>query len=136
MGTWLAAKLGEKAAGQIMRFGPYVAVALVFALILTLTYCAGGSAKQDEIEAERLEQAIEFLEGEREAYGHAADEAVADNNEIRDQEEELEDARTTPGDDAYTRRIRSLCVKLRQQQAPEHSACARFNGGNGAADTE
>lgn len=59
--------------------------------------------------------AIELLKLDAELKETASQEREADGADLRDQERELSDARTHQGDTADTRRIRRLCVILRQQ---------------------
>jgi len=67
----------------------------------------------------------------------AALQAAKDAGKLADQSKELNDARSAPGDDADTRRLRSLCVKLRQQSAARFNAtpaCRRFDGQAGTGN--
>jgi len=78
---------------------------------------------------------IEILQADAVLKEQAALDRAADNAELTGQERELEDARSTEGDSAAARRLRRLCVILRQQgwDAGADSACGRFADATGAA---
>lgn len=118
---------------KLKKLAPYIAVALAVVALLTLTYCEGKRSGKAAAEIEQLEDDIETLEVVVDANETAAGERLADAEDLATQEEELDDARTTPGDDANTRRLRRLCIKLRQQggDTANHPTCCRFEGAAG-----
>jgi hypothetical protein len=74
---------------------------------------------------------IEALELDAKLKERASIERAADAAKNATQAQELNDARNYPGDDAATRRLRTLCGKLRQQDWTRFDAtpaCRRFAG--------
>lgn len=120
---------------KLKKVLPYAAVAVAVALVLTLAYCQGRSAGKNAVVVEQLEEDIHQLEVVGEANEGAATDRVNDAGQLAEQREELNDARTHQGDDAATRRARSLCSKLRQQggDPSNHAACRGLEGAAGTA---
>ena len=80
------------------------------------------AAQQTEIDALKLDARLKE---------QASLERAADTAKTATQAQELTDARNHPGDDPATRRLRTLCGKLRQQDAARFDAtpaCRRFAG--------
>lgn len=126
----LPALAGLSIGQKFAKLLPYLAIALAVALVLTLAYCQGKSAGKNEEVVEQLEEELEVVETVLGANEAAAGDRVTDTQALGEQQEELEDARTHQGDDAVTRRARSLCSKLRQQggDTSNHPTCCRFEG--------
>jgi Flp pilus assembly protein TadB len=125
-----------------MPFNPFSALtskifgAAALALLLAAAFLwwrldakseALGEAKAELAAAEAE---IELLKLDADLKETAATEREADNDALRNEERELQDARTHEGDDADTRRIRRLCVVLRQQgrDTSDVPACAGLGG--------
>lgn len=114
-------------------------LAIAFALAL-ISCWVGWSRAADARDEARTELAAalalaEALKLDLALHEQAARERQADAATIGHQQEDLNDALSHPGDDADARRLRSLCVKLRQQSAARFDttpACHRFAGDTGA----
>ena len=122
---------------KLKKLLPYLAIAAVVALELTLAYCEGRDAGEQAAEVEQLEQDLETAEDVGKANETASGERLGDAETLDQQQEELKDARTHQGDDAVTRRARSLCSKLRQQggDTAHHPTCCRFENEGRACPT-
>lgn len=114
----------------VPKWAKFAALAAAVAFLLTLTYCEGRKAGENAVEVEQLEDDLETLEDLGTANEAAGEQRLEDSDELRNQQEELQDARTVQGDDAGTRRLRSLCLRLRQQGGDPRdvAACHRFEG--------
>lgn len=121
------------------KWAKFLAVGVVVALLLTLAYCKGQSAGENKVKVEQLSNEIDTLHTVGQANDTAADERLGDARDLQNQAEELKDASSHPSDDRNTRRLRRLCVQLRQQSggAVNNPACKRFDGeaGTDAAAT-
>lgn len=92
--------------------------------------------RRDELELE-LGQAnakIELLELDAQLKEAAAIERAIDESNATDEARRLEDARSEPGDDQFTRRARRMCERVRQLggRLDDYPACGRFEGAGGA----
>lgn len=110
-------------------------LAVLAALILTLAYCQGKHAGANGEKVGQLERDNKTLHTVNAADNKAADERLHDQATTQQQAQELHDASTHPGDDRNTRRLRRLCVQLRQQSGhpSDNPACTRFDGEAGTS---
>lgn len=98
---------------------------------------SAADAKRVKADLAAAQTQIETLKLDLQLKEQAALERQADNSESKTQKEELDDARNQSGDDANTRRLRALCIKLRQQAPARFDAtpaCSRFAGPSGTGD--
>lgn len=122
--------LGKLASIVGIRGG--MAIALALALAVCWWGWSNAADKRDELRLElrAAEAEIELLKLDAGLKEAAATEREADNTTLRNEERELSDARTHEGDDADARRIRRLCVVMRQQgrDTSDVPACAGLGG--------
>jgi hypothetical protein len=112
---------------------------IVIGMALALAVCWWGWTRaadaRDEAEADlrAAEAEIALLQHQAALVETAAEERAADTDTLRTQDRELSDARNHEGDDADTRRVRRLCVVMRQQGRDTSglAACQRFAGEGG-----
>lgn len=115
---------------------------LIGGLLLVIALLGWRGAIQER-NAVRKDLAAQVAENGRLKKDLALKETAALERQIdaavaKTQSRELEDARTETADDPATRRLRSLCVKLRQQDPARFDAapaCRRFVGPAGTPDS-
>ena len=98
----------------IKRFGPYIGVALLVVLLLTLAYCKGQSAGKSSEIIKQQDREIQVQKDLGKANENAADKRLSDLERARIQERELNNALQDTSDPDRQRALRG-CIILRQQ---------------------
>jgi len=98
----------------LAKYGIYIGIALVVALILGLTYCQGQKAGKSGEVVKQQQREIGVQRDVGKANENAAEARVADTARAAQQERELKDALNATDDPARQRVLRG-CLILRQQ---------------------
>lgn len=130
-----------KAVGGLFKTAWVQIVIAAIGIILLFAFAKGVDAGKKQRDLDAANSQLEEQQRQADANEQSGNDRVNDERELRDDEEELEDARNQNGDTPGVRALRRRCLILQQQASssgygPAPATCCRFESYTRAASAD